>query len=726
MMYSSNEEIAPGGNLQDAECEASVNSVLLVEGYTALHCAVEGDNEKAVNLLLSKGVNTEAKTRDGRTSLHIAVERGSSQIVKHLLDYGASVNSVCASIFREGYTPLHFAVEKNNEEVTRLLLNRGAKVNAKGNDGITPLHIVSDRGNLQIAEHLLKSGADVNPVYVSAFGDTCTPLSLAVEKGREKVVKLLLEYGASVNNDGKEFKSALHLAAEKGYLIIVDHILKHFPDVNNINNKKALLAALQGCGKQYRKIVEKLFCYGFTISLGDTNCCELLYTAIQKGYLKIIEHFLKTEVGFNMLRDKKFLLHVAAKNGQEEIAKLLINYGAEVNAEDKIGRKPIFYSVNNSNLAITKLLLASGTNIKNNFNLLNIAVQNDCKEIIDILLRNNADINACDERGRTALHFTILCEDDIVLEDINEDVKSKIIQFLISEGADINAKTIDGFTVLRVAVERELTKVVATLLDCNAEVNSLFDEGVTLLHFSAEYGNTEITKMLLSKGINVNAQKEDGKAALHVATQNGYKEVVELLLNYGARVDFKTENNAALHIAAENGYSDITKLLLTFGSDVNLKNKEGLTALHIVAQKGHSQVVKTLLEYGSDINILSKDNNTPLDCATISVKSFYNQLDSYDSDSDFSNFNEPYDIFSDYEITAEVLKRYVVKMKVVGLYVHEKNLLLIRENELRDFQRQCENEIEMMLTEKIGRSNITFYDILTSNLNRLVIYVRND
>jgi ankyrin repeat protein len=48
-------------------------------------------------------------------------------------------------------------------------------------------------------------------------------------------------------------------------------------------------------------------------------------------------------------------LHVAAKNKQEEVAKLLISFGADVNAQDETGKTPIFYATQNADLKITKL-----------------------------------------------------------------------------------------------------------------------------------------------------------------------------------------------------------------------------------------------------------------------------------------------------------------------------------------------------------------------------------
>jgi len=331
--------------------------------------------------------------------------------------------------------------------------------------------------------------------------------------------------------------------------------------------------------------------------------------------LKMVEELLKYGIDVNKLYKSTYgkgymPLHVATKNKQEEVAKLLISFGADVNPQDETGKTPIFYATENADFKITKLLLANEANVKDNPELLNIAVKKECREIIELVLEHGVGVDTSDEYGKTALHFTVLGED------------GEFFGFLLGKDPDINV-------------------------------------------------NTEIFKLLLSWGANVKAQTKNGITTLHAATQRGYAKVVETLLEYNADVNSTTKSNVTpLHIAAQKGHLDIVKDLLKFGAIIDSQDEIGMTALHIASNAGHEQIVRALLEHGSDINIMRKDYETPLDFAMAGVRSFYKKVIIYDSDDD-DYYVRGLGICV-WEIIADILKHHMVKMKIANLFVSKK------------------------------------------------------
>ena len=274
------------------------------------------------------------------------------------------------------------------------------------------------------------------------------------------------------------------------------------------------------------------------------------------------------------------------------------------------------------------------------------AVQNHDLKIIEVLFEHGADVNASDECGRTALHFIVIFE------------RGRRFGFRYGEDPDIKVKR-------------------------------------------------EITKLLLSRGANVNAQTGKGMTLLHAACNNRYVEVVEALMQYNADVDCKCETGRTpLHLAARNGRTGIVEVLLKFGANIDSKDKYGMTALHFAAKQGQVLVCRVLLEHGADINIMTEGNRTPLDFAMT------------------SRFNFNY--YSD-GIIAETLKGHIVMMKTANLYVNQKDLLTVGNyGESSDFQKECEEEIASMKSEKFSNANVSFYDILTKGISQLAMYAGNE
>ena len=111
-----------------------------------------------VELLLDKGVDINAKSKDGRTPLHLAIafdrSSGAVEMLKLLIASGADVNTRD----KQGETPLHTAASAGNKDIVEALIGAGADVNATDGKGATPLKVAIARGQKGIAEVLRRHG----------------------------------------------------------------------------------------------------------------------------------------------------------------------------------------------------------------------------------------------------------------------------------------------------------------------------------------------------------------------------------------------------------------------------------------------------------------------------------------------------------------------------------------------------------------------------------------
>ena len=130
------------------------------DGMTALHwAATHGDADQA-RMLIYAGARVDAMTRNGNyTPLHLAAKNGNAAVVKALLDAGASANAKTTS---GGASPLHFAAAQGSVDAINALVDKGAAVDAR--DGAwdeTPLMWAAAYNRVDALQALIKRGANV-------------------------------------------------------------------------------------------------------------------------------------------------------------------------------------------------------------------------------------------------------------------------------------------------------------------------------------------------------------------------------------------------------------------------------------------------------------------------------------------------------------------------------------------------------------------------------------
>lgn len=221
---------------------------------------------------------------------------------------------------------------------------------------------------------------------------------------------------------------------------------------------------------------------------------DLFLKACQNGQKSVVITFLK-KGGINVdKRDANGFtpLHHACKKGARDIVKLLVENNADVNAA--------------SNTSITPLHFAASTGNQ---------------EIIACLLDAGADVNATDKEGKSVLIYSVLAK------------KVEAAKFLIAKGADVAVRDNDSRTAVDYANALGLPYFIAEVsLDTLGETDSY---GNTPLHQSCYNGQSEVVKVVLARGdADVNAVNDDGHTPLFIAVRKDNVYVSELLLDAGA------------------------------------------------------------------------------------------------------------------------------------------------------------------------------------------------
>ena len=223
-------------------------------------------------------------------------------------------------------------------------------------------------------------------------------------------------------------------------------------------------------------------------------------------------------------------LHQAINDGNRKKVKRLLD-GGVVNARDTDGLTP---------------LMAACTSLMG-------ALEKQRQGIVGDLLSANADVNAVDEKGRTALHY---------------------------------------------AASNEYGEIVARLLDSQSILDITDNRGRTALHYAAEGDAPVVIQTLLDRGANINRQDEEGQTPLYMAAYGGYPASVRVLIKGGANVHLADEDgNTPLHVAAGNGREvAVIDLLYGYGADIHKTNNVGEKPLHYAQWHGHDDIADILIK----------------------------------------------------------------------------------------------------------------------------------
>ena len=159
--------------------------------------AMRRDGPK-VKLLLKQGADVNAAQGDGMTALHWAATHGDVDEAKMLIYAGARVD---ATTRNGNYTPLHLAAKAGNATVVKALLEAGANANAKTTSGAaTPLHLAAGQGSAEVVNALLDKGATVD-ARDGAWDET--PLMWAAAYNRVDALQTLIKHGANIGAASK-------------------------------------------------------------------------------------------------------------------------------------------------------------------------------------------------------------------------------------------------------------------------------------------------------------------------------------------------------------------------------------------------------------------------------------------------------------------------------------------------------------------------------------------
>lgn len=220
-----------------------------------------------------------------------------------------------------------------------------------------------------------------------------------------------------------------------------------------------------------------------------------------------------------------------------------------------------------------------------------------------------------------ALSILSLQAADLRLIDAAKNRSVQAVQSLLAQQADVNAAEADGFTALHWAAQRDNLQIAELLLGAGANVKAASRYNITPLSLACTNGDAAMIALFLKAGADPNATSEEGQTALMTAALTGKVDAVKLLLTHGAKVNVKEpwKGQTALMWAASEGNADAASMLIEFGAEVNAKSNRGFTPLLFAVRNGHIEAAKVLLAHGANVNDVAPDGTSALGMAVVNA-----------------------------------------------------------------------------------------------------------
>jgi ankyrin repeat protein len=471
-----------------------------------------------------------------------------------------------------GGSPLIDAARRGDTAAVKAAVARKVDVNATEGDGATALHWAAYRDDVAAVDLLLRAGARPNAANDLRF----TPLFAAAENGSAEVTRRLLAAGANPNAALLSGETVLMTAARTGDAAVVKALLAAGANPNAAERSQGQTALMWAAAQRHPAAVRELLSGGADLRARTRAYPQLVKTTLQAtnpAYIVEIQQGGYTALLF------------AARVGDLESARVLVEHGADVNDRAPIGTDVVTVAAHSGHGGVAAFLLSKGA--------------------------RPDDAGA----GYTALHAALLHRDEA------------LIARLLEHGADPNAPV------------RRATPTRRDSVDFYLDPSYV---GATPLWLAARFNLAEAVRLLAARGADARANHspsyyvgEGPSRPKHAPptsdpdrrlVEEGTVSPVMAAIGLGGRQPLfaadrlgrlaeTARGDAKRATLAEPEVLATVAAVIEAGADPGVANADGVTALHAAAIRDYATVVAYLVERGAPRDAKTRKGQTPLDVA---------------------------------------------------------------------------------------------------------------
>lgn len=614
------------------------------------------ESDDMVSTLIDYGARIDVTDSNRNTLLHLVSDPG---LVARLIEKGLSPDSV--NDRRE--SPLHIFAVRGDPEAVGALLKNGAYPNARNKHGLTPLEIALQgpldhrpadgpapdfKGEsplyLKTIKLLLDAGANTEgllekdfskaPYYYGGSNDTKNEYKIFLERA----LSLIRTSDTPVATQKIAVKDVQYAPPREDTILLFRMVSERFINKYDVVRWRTGKNPALICNIDVLKAAKRLF-EANRKSADDFGTFLTNLRGFPPPGIEIIDGtrtFPPAEFqGFN-------LLHVAAYYNDYSLIEEILKAGVDASSIDGAGNTALIYSARGETLSpenrfkVIGLLLSAGIDINQaNFSgetalftqegmMFSASQPTEHLRLIEFLISKGADTSVVSNEGKTVLDILIKARETAFkrrtkFPDQLDQYTAAILKLLGKSGSEDDVKALREISriefggkrdakleaVLTDAIRAGDHKAMQSALEAGAPVDYAHDSAAPL--FQAVYrGDIEAIKILVASGANKNIQR-NSRSVLHSAILKNNPELVKTLLN----LKFEPHSNDLYAFSEQEFLSqqqqELLNRLLKKGLNPNICNSQGESPLYKASARGNVEAVRNLLQAGALIEFCSKD-----------------------------------------------------------------------------------------------------------------------
>ncbi|EPY77258.1 ankyrin repeat domain 28-like protein [Camelus ferus] len=520
-------------------------------GRTPLHYAAANCHFHCIETLVTTGASVNETDDWGRTALHYAA---ASDMDRKCLEFLLQNDADPSIRDKEGYNSIHYAAAYGHRQCLEL-----GPVARQPEYPWQPVQAFSPRTGLEEPSPVVLFFLDSMETDLLVHGDnfqsllertnggfeesdsvaTKSPLHLAAYNGHHQALEVLLQSLVDLDIRDEKGRTALDLAAFKGHTECVEALINQGASIfvkDNVTRRTPLHASEIADNPE-------------AVDVKDAKGQTPLMLAVAYGHIDAVSLLLEKEANVDAVDIMGCTaLHRGIMTGHEECVQMLLEQEVSILCKDSRGRTPLHYAAARGHATWLSELLQMALSeedcsFKDNqgYTPLHWACYNGNENCIEVLLEQKC-FRKFVGNPFTPLHCAMTPLHAAAFADHVE-----CLQLLLRHNAQVNAADNAGKTALMMAAENGQAGAVDILVNSAQADLTVKDKDLnTPLHLASSKGHEKCALLILDKIQDeslINAKNNALQTPLHVAARNGLKVVVEELLAKGACVLAVDEND---------------------------------------------------------------------------------------------------------------------------------------------------------------------------------------